>query len=1192
MALAKLLKLIEDGTSFRIRPETLNGLKELEGGAEAVGKLQSDFNLSALKSGELFAERKVIDSAIDAARTEVATTSGTIDQLSNFFGKHMQGELPPGDSPITHALNTSSIISGVALPQQMLAQWKKVHQAADIINAKLSPTQFDLLPTTTNWDKQTIKSGVWHLFSNPKYAFDQLSKDLVTKPTELKYTADKYGKHARGIWKTLTKGMKKDEMSDLNRVLAASNDAEEVFTPTFNGLKTAAGEIFEVSDAVQEAYFGTRMLMDHMYWLNNTAAVRQANSRGFKLLKSSDEASRLVKEIKGRAGQSYARFKTVAGAEPEYVKWHPDLYKDGYRVVEMLGKEGKQVHVVLSESEVAARLSDVPEMYDMIGYRKGYVPVIYKDQWAVNRVAKLKDGTYRAARVSTAPTRVKANKAVGELHSSHALADDEVEQLFIAARKNDSSTDVAYGENLHNILDSLSRSELDSMKAALLKLGLDKDIVDSLEQTGRFFSHKRNPYMMKRGMRLKDWTGQGTADILPADEAIQKYLQSSASYASNADYIGKLEQQYLDEFGELLTDTHDFQSPFRAARSMVSSNGRTTLEANLVRSQIQRVAGTMSNTDRIMENFITTTLDKFATTNIGKAFDNILDKMSDTWGLNRLVGPVSLTQGLAKVKGFTATAKLGLWNISQAVVQGTAALNVIGKNPIMAARATKDVVQALGPEIMKIGKTAEGSRLYKLIDDSGFIAGFDYVELQRIAAKGTDKLFGSRALRKVCTNLIPYHLGEGGVRALAWFTEYRILSQQIARGVETVAQDSPRMLQMVNEAASITALNMSRVNQPLLARGILGVPFQFKQFLVQQAEFLFGAKNFRNRGEQLGVWAAWVGAFGIQGMPWVYDVGIAVDSGLEWGAERLEELGIDVASPKMVGISRRAIQENSDAIARFLADNDMAKTVTKAIGKKRYDDARAFWDRMINQGSLSAITDGEWNIASRASLARVFTEYYGTQKVDDYLFGPGYQTAVMLIHNNIDSVGSLIEMWRNDEAFTAQYLLGNAARATRGLPGLQHPLQAAETYLTGQWKDTERRLIENEPTLTQILMLGTGFSPAQRAERFERIEFTQKQKDAWKEWLRGRQDRIARLSYEGNTKYATALLDDTLKQIAEVNPLLGREFMMSYSQEMIRRGLSEDAREVLYRMQDAQIYDSSYDKFFFGRDTYIGWGDR
>ena len=29
MALAKLLKLIEDGTSFRIRPETLNGLKEL-----------------------------------------------------------------------------------------------------------------------------------------------------------------------------------------------------------------------------------------------------------------------------------------------------------------------------------------------------------------------------------------------------------------------------------------------------------------------------------------------------------------------------------------------------------------------------------------------------------------------------------------------------------------------------------------------------------------------------------------------------------------------------------------------------------------------------------------------------------------------------------------------------------------------------------------------------------------------------------------------------------------------------------------------------------------------------------------------------------------------------------------------------------------------------------------------------------
>jgi hypothetical protein len=495
-----------------------------------------------------------------------------------------------------------------------------------------------------------------------------------------------------------------------------------------------------------------------------------------------------------------------------------------------------------------------------------------------------------------------------------------------------------------------------------------------------------------------------------------------------------------------------------------------------------------------------------------------------------------------------------------------------------------------------VGRTAEGRRLYNLIDDSGFIAGFDYVELQRHAAKGTDKILGSRGLRKLWdTNLLPYQLGEGGVRSLAWFTEYRILEKQILNGMSDLAKadlDRPKMLQRVNELASITALNMSRVNEPLISRGILGVPLQFKQFLVQQAEFLFNPKNFRNSREQLGVWAAWVGVFGIQGVPWMFDLAIAAEYGLMYGGQGAQALGIDVSSPKAAGSVRRIAQENVDKLSQLMADNKYARVISDTVGKKRYDDARAMWNRFAQSGVLPALTDGEWNIASRASLARTFTEYYGNSSLDDTLFGPGYQTAKMLIHNNVENLHDLIGIWRNNDGFTKEYLVGAGTRATRGLPGIQHPLQAAETLLTGQWRDTERRLVENEMSLSQIILLGTGFTPGKRGERFERIEFTQRTKEAWKDWMRGRQQRIARLSQEGHTNYAGYLLDDTLDQIAQVNPLLAPEFMMTYSHEMLRRNLSEDAKEVLYRMQDAEIYDSSYDKFFFERDTYIGWGDK
>jgi hypothetical protein len=1184
MAIQKILKAIQEGTSFRVKPTTLKGLSELEDGADAVARLQRDFDLHTLDDGLVFAEPKVTDDMVNGLEGEIGALVDQEKALDSYGYKLLNGEVPGGESPIAHAFNNAATIGGITLPQRMLKDWQRLHDTADVINTKLMPKEFSLLPSTKNWDGANIKGGIWHVIANPKFAFDELTSDLVTKPTDLKLMGDKFGKHSRKVWKNLTKGMGNKDMEALNGVLAEGNNAETVLQVHKRGLVNEAGDVFEVSSRVQEAYFGTRMMLDHLYWLNNGAAVRQAAGKGYKLL-DTQSGQKMVREVKGRHGESLPNLRGT-NTKPEYIKWSKDHIDEGWRVVEMDQGGGQLIRIALKSDEAERMLKNIDNTHPMIPYRKGYVPVLYKDQWAVNRLVKMEDGSFRATRVATAPTRVKANKAVSEMAESPSLIEGEVEAMFVASRKNDISTDVAYGHNLHNIVDSLSQSELNSMKKALRGLGLEADAVDSLEKTSRFFSHKRNPYMMKRGPRLKDWRGVSDAEILPADEAIQKYMQSSSSYAANAEYMGRLEQKYLDEFGELLSDNNDFLSPVKLKRSSVASNGRTASEALLVRGQIERLSGMASDADRIIENFIINSLDKIAATRYGKVFDNFLDKLSDIWGIGSVVGTPSLSRGVARLKGFTATAKLGLWNLSQAVVQGTASLNVIGKNPIMAARATKDMMQAIGPEILKVGRTAKGRKLYEAIDNSGFIAGFDYVELQRIAAKGTDKVLGSKALRKlVDTNLYPYQLGEGGVRALAFFTERRILIDQIKKGkVSGLGKadiDGTKFLEEVNAKASITALNMSRVNQPLIARGIWGVPFQFKQFLVQQAEFMINPKNFKSGREMAGVWAAWTGAFGIQGMPWMFDIGLMVEGGLAASADVLESLGVDTTSPKFVGSVRRNAQSYVDMFAKVAAKHGPTKN---------YDDARAFWNRWAQSGLISGMTDGEFNIASRASLARVFTEYYGTQDMDDLIFGPGYQTAVMLLNNNVSTISDVINIWRNGDEFTPEYFAEAGARGLRGLPGLQHPVQAAEMMLSGQWRDSERRLVAGEPSLTQALLIGSGFAPDKRGERFERIEFSQRQAKAWKEWIRGRQGRLAKLSQEGHTEYAAVLLDDTLDQIVQVNPMLAKEFMMSYSHEMLRRNMTEDEKEFMYRHQDAEFFDSTYDNFFFERDTYIGWG--
>jgi len=367
----------------------------------------------------------------------------------------------------------------------------------------------------------------------------------------------------------------------------------------------------------------------------------------------------------------------------------------------------------------------------------------------------------------------------------------------------------------------------------------------------------------------------------------------------------------------------------------------------------------------------------------------------------------------------------------------------------------------------------------------------------------------------------------------------------------------------------------------LIARGILGMPLQFKQFVIQQSEFMLNSKNFDSPWSQAATIGAWAGVFGIQGVPFIFDILVGTEALIGRGAEFIDEnTTIKINAPEFSGFLRKSGQELVDTLSK-----PVAKELAQRTGRD-YNEIRAFAQRLASSGIGSAISQGEFNIASRASLARVFTEYYGNTTLDDMIGGPGYQTAKMLITNNVSNISELLEMWRNNEEFTDDKLMRLISSGTQGVPGLTNPAQAIEASRTGKWKSPDGRLILNEPTLTQEVLIGVGFQPGKRGERFERLEFSQKYKEALGRHLKRRVDKISSLVSQGHTDTATELLEATVTDFSNTDPRVLRKFYPLLNRALIGKNLDEEEKELFYGLTDALFINSDADNVMMLGERY------
>jgi hypothetical protein len=403
---------------------------------------------------------------------------------------------------------------------------------------------------------------------------------------------------------------------------------------------------------------------------------------------------------------------------------------------------------------------------------------------------------------------------------------------------------------------------------------------------------------------------------------------------------------------------------------------------------------------------------------------------------------------------------------------------------------------------------------------------------------------GSKTLRKIADNhLLPYTIGEGGVRALAWLAENRRLTELIKKGQSVFKESdigSPAYLKAVSASAMEPALNMSRLNQPLIARGLLGMPLQFQQFAIQQISFM--TSKSLSPLQRTRVMGAWAGGFGFVGIPFSQD--------LMWAAEAA--YAKTTGDINAIGFFERTI---NDIIDEGL---DLAY-----YGKEVPQSARDFWRRFAKGGVLPALTENDWTIAHRAGLGRYIHELFNNSSVDDMLFGPGYHTVKQLIDNNISNVSDLMEIARSDEQMSANLALGMVTKSTKGLTSITNVAQVIETIVNGgDIRTVDGKLISQDATFSQLMSIGMGFGLGQRQALFETKTELRRRSELIQDIMWGYGKTIAKLSVD-RPDYAKEMLNEKLIQIAQYNPALLRGFGSIVSRSIISTKVPEEQRELI-----------------------------
>lgn len=950
------------------------------------------------------------------------------------------------------------------------------------------------------------------LLSPDKWLHDKFKDILVMNPSLNLYQGQRLVKGFSRAMKEIFTGLSRKDEGIFMRILQEGNDAEKWFTiPELISMGIT-------NPKIHDRYVGYQMLTEVTHSLINQSAVKQLINRGARL----HPEHGLVAPIKAGINTSHSN----------------GLYTKEMKDAGLIVVQQKNVKEPRSYILDPSTLQDVPLDYQIIGYKPGYVPKQYSGAWAVSMSDPDNPIVGESFRKISVDTRREAERIASELQTKYPNA------FVLAHRKNVETTDYIYGSNFASRLTHLSAAEAEAMIEEFSKRGnVNPDTLEAYRVAAKNFTY--NSSMMHRGEGLyADADFTQPAKLVPTKQALAKYYKLQSNYISQAEYNSKLVDWYLDRYGKYLSDGRVWHSAIDEKRA---GNFSTTemREARVVQKQLKDIMSIRGRFD----NDLQATQQELADALFNKGYFRFSE-----WLDNH---PTAFGKAFDAIKSLGGAAFLGIWSVSQLIVQSTGVLMSLPRaaatsHPHDAILVLNDFMTSLLPGmlddrgVLKFLMTDNGRKLYDRIRNSGFLAGIEYSELQKFVAGGMDFSFlAGNKIAKVAETVLSTHdifwrTGEWLNKASAWLTANRLLTRQVTAGTHPVLRvadiGSTKFDAYVTAEASKMALNLSRVNMPSWSKGVISPLTQFMPFFLKAFEYMFS--KGMPLPQRMAVFAAWAGAFGMRGIPGMLEFTFISEKILSFFAD----------DPTYNGEVFRATQKLAEGLSDMLAEHGHTVEAS-TLGKS------------IRRGAVGA---SDFDFANRATLSGFLTPYFENFNLVD-LLGPGINIALRIADGTIKTVADLIRIGREGSFgdITTEQRIALLKQITEPFSGPRTAATVIEGAITGELRDKRGRLISDDLTTLQQLATLVGISTADVGNQADLQSAMYKYRTATNEWMVKKAKELAELNRIGDKTKLDTEITKVIGILGKINPRYPARFLKMFTNEVMGQNMTPEQRNVL-----------------------------
>lgn len=785
----------------------------------------------------------------------------------------------------------------------------------------------------------------------------------------------------------INKGLTKKEAKSVEEILSKGG-ADEVIYNFTDILPTGMNN---VSKKVQDAYVQTRMLLDTVHTMTDQALLRETKNIVFsmdgKLVQiiksprgqnpvykefSTDTMSPVGKELSDKGIDKFTTPDTILPYKSGYV---PRMYNKHRFSILVIGKDGTVSREAMFNSRVEAR--------NYVNSRKevSSETVIRVDTNGGSGLSSLHANQNSMNIMRTIPDEHMA-KVSAELEAA-GLTPDDISVVFKGRDTQGMSPSSRSRTELGTATTKKGYKLRQQLASLMSKRSAKQDRIKSMTDTAaKEFTQKSINSDSASILSLQSAIKTELIDsAMPSTQAIREYIDVATRGAGMGNFRRVGIDHFKEKFADVLHPNSTWHTPkFKSDTDMPKSIDGAAISvmkdaANRHSVWLNKVISGSTRREKSMDDVIV---------RWGAGMEaSAMNGSKTAAAILRITDILPNSKGMITFGRFQAAfTKLLTFNMPHIAIQMLQATNTVGssfaKDGIAATKAVKRSVEVayihgkikVGSTISPSMRRSEGYKAYEALVRSGYTADLDISDVAFNVSTNINPSVGStlwdKAKGGVATTAkyggVPFRIGEGGNRLMA-FTfireQYiRALSKDKAtimgldgKPLSKNAIDSPEFLETVVEKAKVLALDMGKTAELEALSGVGSLLGQFKQVGFKTIS-LYNSSALSGR-EKFGAAFATFGAFGTAGIPFAVDLLKTVD--MAWYYVAGDGPADRTKATDLLALSTAAFAKEADNITDGVLTRE---GVT----------------RMLTKGGINALSEGEINILSRASLSSFWSD--------------------------------------------------------------------------------------------------------------------------------------------------------------------------------------------------------------------------